>query len=414
MHSHKVVITGIGPVSAIGVGREAFTRGLHSAVSGIREITAFDASRYGSGLAAEIQDFDVDEYLESQKSYLDRASQLGFAAMSLAIEDADLDLKTLDHDATGLVFGTAFGCLETLGLFCADLLKKGPHFVKPVLFPHTYANTTISLLAMEYGLSGPHMCFASGAAAGAQAILCAYDWIRMGKANVCFAGASESLNEFLFAGYDRSGRLVRREAGRPPAPFDRGRSGFALGEGGAVLVLESAEHAAARGAPVYGEIRGAGAAGENAVDKDSPAAESRIRRAMELALAEAGLEAGGLDHVSANANGSISLDRNEVVAVNRLLDGAPGHALIASIKSLVGETLGASGPLQMAAAIVALQSGVVPATANLTKPMDDVGVRLRFVIGENAQANPQTVLMNTIDPGGSIVSFVLGRGSDPK
>jgi 3-oxoacyl-[acyl-carrier-protein] synthase II len=405
MNAKRVVITGAGPVSAIGIGREAFADGLRRGVGAIRNVTAFDISRYAAAQAAEIADFDVEEYLESQKAYLDRSSQLAFAAMSLALEDADLDPKSLNRDTTGLTFGTAFGCLGTMGLFFDDFLKKGARFVKPVLFPHTYANTTISLLAMEYNLSGPHMCFASGATAGAQALLCAYDWIGLGKAAVCLAGASESLNEFLFAGYDRLAKLARRD--KRAAPFDKQRSGFALGEGGAMLVLEAADHAAARGARVLGELRSASTVSDSAVDTDSASADGGIRRAMTQALSAAGLKAGDLDYISANANGSVNLDRNETMALRALLADAGKSVPVSSIKSLIGETLGAAGPLQLAAVLAAMESGGVPGTANLVTPMNEASSLC--LVDSTTQSDVRLALMNTIDPGGSIVSLVVGK-----
>jgi len=171
MRENRVVITGVGPVSAIGIGREQFFAGLREGRSGIAPIASFDTTPYRSKLAAEIAHFDVKEYLESEKAYLDRASELAFAGMSLALEDADLDARKLDSGGTALLLGSAFGNLGTLGVFFDDFVKKGPRLVKPILFPHTYSNTTISLLAIEYGLTGYHVNFSAGAVSAGAAIL---------------------------------------------------------------------------------------------------------------------------------------------------------------------------------------------------------------------------------------------------
>ena len=184
-----VVITGSGPVSAIGIGQEAFGQAWRAGRSGIAPLAAgAQAAAPAAAAAAAIGGFDVRDYLETEKAYLDRASQLAFAAMSLAIEDANLDLKNLDRSRIGLVFGTVCGCLESARVFIADLLEKGPRLVKPIIFPHTYANTTISLLAIEYGLSGFHLNFAGGLTAGAQAIAAGYEAIRRGRCSVAFVG----------------------------------------------------------------------------------------------------------------------------------------------------------------------------------------------------------------------------------
>ncbi len=345
----RVVMTGIGPVSAIGIGREPFFAALREGRSGIGEITAFDTTGYRSKRAAQVVGFNVADYLESQKNYLDHASELAFAAMSLALEDADLDAKTMDGAAAGLLLGSAFGSLATMALFFGDYLQKGPRLVKPVLFPHTYSNTTISLLAIEYNLSGYHVNYSAGSVSAGCALAGGYDLIRQGRANLVFAGGFEGFNETLFAGYDGTGRI--------------------LGEGAGILVLEEFDHAKARGARILGEIVGAGMTGG-----------LRIAEAMQLALEGAPFSARDLDVVLASANGDLPLDEKEAVAIASLLGGS-SEAVVTSVKPLLGETLGASAAMQAMAALGAM--------ANHEKV--------------------RNVLLNAIDPGGSVVSLALQR-----
>lgn len=408
MQDHRVVITGAGPLSAIGIGREAFFAGLRAGATGIAPITAFPADKYRSRQAAEIRDFAVEDYLESQKTYLDRTSQFAFAALSLALEDANLDPGTADRSAIALLTGTAMGCLDTCGLFLADLLEKGPRLVKPLLFPHTYSNTPISLLAIEYGLSGPHLSFSSGATSAACAILAGYDLVRQGRAKIALAGGFDALSEYLLAGFDLAGTLSPRDGGPERcAPFDAARNGTVLGEGAGILVLEGAEHAAARGATALAEIVGAGITGDSSADQTGDGNGAGILEAMQLALDAGGRERLVPDCVLASANGSPGLDRNEARAIANLLGLRVRDIPVTSIKPMVGETLGASGALQVIAALGVLLTGFVPPTLNLRAT--DGEPELNVPRDEGQEMEVGTVLVNTIDPGGGVVSFAMAR-----
>jgi 3-oxoacyl-[acyl-carrier-protein] synthase II len=394
----------VGPVSAIGIGREAFFAGLREARSGITEITSFDTTKYKSKQAAGISHFDVKDYLESEKTYLDRSSEFAFAGMSLALEDADLDVKKLDSSETALLLGSAFGNLITAGVFFDDFLKKGPRLVKPILFPHTYSNTTISLLAIEYGLSGYHVSFASGAVSASCAILEGYDLIRLGRAKIALAGGFESLGEILFSGFHHQGWISPQGNARETcAPFDRSRNGFILGEGCGILVLEELESAQARGATIYGEIMGAGMVSDSSINQEGGGA--WIVEAMKRALKDLPFDEQNLDYISASANGSPFMDRNEGKAIATLLDTHTDDIPVSSIKPMLGETLGASGALQMIAALATFEDAVIPPTLNLEKPDDEIALQL--VRGNGRKGDVHRALLNTLDPGGSMVSFAI-------
>jgi len=241
MSERRVAITGAGPVSAIGTGREMFFAALADGESGVAPLTLFDVEGV---TAAEIADFNVEDYLETPKTYLDRSSEFAFAAASLAIEDAGLDVDNIDRPRTGLTLGSAYGSLGTMELFFRDVLDKGPKFAKPFLFPHTYPNTAISLLAIEYGLTGPHLNFAAGHVSAANAVIAGYDMIRAGQADMVLAGGYESLSEALLKAYTLADA---------PDPGD----GIAIGEGAGIVVLEELEHANAREVHIYAELAGA-------------------------------------------------------------------------------------------------------------------------------------------------------------
>ena len=406
MSDRRVAVTGVGPVSAIGIGKEAFFAALGGGESGIDAITAFDTEGYPSHLAAEVLDFDVEEYLESQKTYLDRASELALAAVGLALEDADLDLRGDDAEREGcdLLLGSAYGSLETMALFFEDFVRKGARFVKPFLFPHTYSNTAISLAAIEYGLNGYQLNFSAGCVSASHALLEAYDRIRTGRSQRALAGGYESLNEVLFAGLSRLNLLSPCNGGEEVcAPFDRDRNGFVLGEGSAVLVLEDLERALARKAHVYGEIKGAGAFSDSVSD----GAGAAVTSAMQAAVDTLPPDDRHVDIVSANANGSDLLDRREARGIAAFIKTSGATPLVSSIKSMVGETLGASGALQMVAAVAALENGGVPPTVNLRTPERDLGLNL--LSNGTLEKSVNRVLTNAVDPGGSVVSFALEK-----
>jgi 3-oxoacyl-[acyl-carrier-protein] synthase II len=329
-----VVITGAGPVSAIGIGREAFMDGVRRYRSGIGQF------------AAEISDFSVVDYLETEKAYLDRASQLAFAAMSLSIEDANLDLKNMDRSSMGLILGSATGCLASTQLFFNDYLEKGPRFVKPILFPHAYANTTISLLAIEYGLNGYHLNFSSGATSSSGALLHAYDMVRTGRCALAFAGGFEALSPMLLRG----------------TALNDDQQGFMPGEGAGIVVLENAAHARQRGAVVLGEILGGGMTGGD------------ILKAMHLACSSLAKRDDAVTGFSLATPGG-DLDPAEMAAIMEFQGDRPERMPVNRLKAILGETAGADTALRVIAALHAISPGVT--------------------------------LVNSIDPGGNVVCLAV-------
>ena len=403
----RVVITGAGPVSAIGVGMEAFAAGLRAGRTGIAEPADADESSTGGRLAARLRDFSVDPFVETPKAYLDRSSAFALAALSLAVRDSGLGQETLA--SAGLALGSAFGSLETMAVFYEGLLAKGPRLVKPVLFPHTYANTAISLLAIEYGIRGYHINFSAGSTAGALALVSAFDAIRQGKADVMFAGGYEALNGYVIAGCDLEGRLTSAATlAEWAGPFSADRDGLVAGEGAGVLTLETLEHARARNAHVYGELAGAGVYSDSTVDRDMNGG-AGVAEAMRRALADAGLASGAIDCVSASANGSVALDGNEAAAIRSVLGGASARTPVTAIKSLTGDTLGASGALQSIAAMASLEEDLIPATAGFEAP--EKGMSLKIVCGEPSTGHGlRHIMVNVIDSGGGVVSLVFAKG----
>jgi 3-oxoacyl-[acyl-carrier-protein] synthase II len=294
---------------------------------------------------------------------------------------------------------SAYGSLATTALFYADVLNKGPRSAKPFLFPHTYANTPISLLAIEHGLAGHHLHFASGATGSSLALLDAHDRIRTGKLDLALAGGYEAYHEILHVGLDVSGQLGEsREDAPPAAPFDRDRTGFIPGEGGIVLVLEELERALARGARVYAEMTAAFCRSGDP-QRDSAGFTDRLFLAMQAACAEPGL-------VFASANGSVRLDALEADAIRRLAGADAEGVPVTAVKAITGECFGAAGGLQAAAAALSIDSAVMPPVSGIGNPDKGLGLDL---VRAPRRRDPSPVLINTLDPGGSIVTIALAR-----
>ena len=387
----STVITGCGVVAPNGIGREAFGAALAEGRTGIGEIVSFDASDLGRERAAEIVDFDAEPFLRSPKNYLDRNSALAFAACEMAVRESVAALPDTDR-GHGLSLGSAGGNLETLALFHANVRDKGPRFAPPFLFPHTYYNATAALLSMEYGLTGPHEQFCSGGCAGLEAVAFAAECVARGRADLIIAGGVESFTEPLFRMAAVRGLLSPPDGGAEHCrPFGRDRNGTILGEGAALFVLESEQAARARNARVLGRVA-------------SMAIASSAGEAMCDALARAHVEADAVGAVFAAAGGYEREDEEEAFAIADLF--GMKRVPVVALKGLIGETLGAGGALNLAAAVSSMQTGVLPPVGDVTCAFEQLDLVCR-----PRPADLQLVLVNAGGPGGGWVSGVLSVGN---
>ena len=387
----RAVITGMGVVAPNGIGPEAFASALVEGRSGIGEIVSFDPEGTGRERAAEIPNFDETQFLRSPKNYLDRNSALAFAACEMAVRESGARLPDKDQEP-GLALGSAAGNLESLALFHSMLAQKGPHLASPFLFPHTYMNTTAGLLSIEYGLSGPHACFCSGGIAGLEAVAFAADCLVQGRAQMMVAGGVEAFSEPLFHAAMGKGWLSPTDATEETClPFAACRNGEILGEGAGLFVLESPERAGARGPRSLGQVRGFGLG-------------SSAQSAMTGAIRYAGVGASNVDAVFAAAGGALREDEEEALAICDLF-GVNAVPVVA-LKGLVGETLGASGALNLAAALVAIEKNVLPPVGHKAACVLD-GIDLVVAARE---WKVETAVINACGPGaGCWASLVVGR-----
>ncbi|WP_055483307.1 beta-ketoacyl-[acyl-carrier-protein] synthase family protein [Sphaerimonospora mesophila] len=357
----RVVVTGLGPVSSIGIGVTAFLGGLRAGRSGVSPIESFDASGFPHRHAGETKDFRPEAVLRRLKPEAwGRSSQLAAAAARLAVRDAGLDPGGSWTGGAGAVIGTTSGESQVVELLVAQQLADGFAGMDPEAIRRLPAERLAYAVAEELGLTGEALTLATACSAGNYAIGYAYDCVAGGEADVMLAGGADSVCRWAHAGFYRLGALTEREC----RPFDAGRSGILTAEGGAVLVLENADHAAARGARVYAEVLGYGVncdAGHMvAPDEDSIAA------CMRIAHGNAGIRPQDVDYISAHGTGTPANDLVEARAVRQVFgDGAPP---ISSIKSMLGHTMGAASGFGAIATALAIAEGFLPPTINWTTP----------------------------------------------
>lgn len=370
---------------------------LAAATSGIAGITLFDTDDLPSRLAAEVRAAPLEDYVETRQTYLDRASEFALIATQLALDDAGLTRESVTNAA--LHYGTAQGCMDTMALFYEDLASKGPRLVKPFLFPHTYANTPISLIAIEYGICGYHSNYTSGAVASGCALLEAYDRVRSGRDDLTVAGGVDAISAVTFEGLGELGLLSPGNGGTEHcAPFGERRNGTVLGEGAVSIVLEPLDHALDRGAPILAEITGAGIAAGCAPDDLA----DTVRRSLAGAACD-----GAVGAVCAGANGSIDGDLWLAQGIRDFLHERNIPAPVTSITPLTGDTRGCATAMQMVAATQMLSAGSVIPTCN-SEPLD-AAIDLDVPAVATHVRGLDNIMVTTADSGGTVVSFLVKR-----
>ncbi len=368
----KVVITGIGVISSIGSSRRAFWSALVNGTSGVRDIAAFDASPYATRIASEVRDFDALTYLPPKLARrMARNSQMAVGAAMDAVKDAGLDLEREPSHRVGCCIGTAAGDYNELEEQHRGFLERGPKAISPFCVPKVIPNMPASNVGIALGVHGPNFAAVSACATGAHSIGMALAVLRAGQADVMLAGGVEStITPFVLNGYSAMGALSRRndEPARASRPFDRDRDGFVMGEGAGVLVLETLDHARARGAEPIAEMAGFGMTSD-AFSLAQPDPDGRwAAAAMTAALADAGLDASDVGYINAHGTSTKANDRTESLAIRTAFPDPPA---VSSIKSMLGHTLGAAGAIEAAATALTVAHGIVPPTINFETPDPD-------------------------------------------
>ncbi len=407
----RVVVTGMGAVTPIGKSVSEFWDNLLAGVSGIDRIQSFDPSNLEVQIAAEVKDFDPKDYMDFKASRrMDRYSQLAVAAAGEAIRDACL---TIDHENTyrvGVMLNTGGGGIQTLTREVLVHYGKGPRRVSPFFIPMFAPNMAACQVSITYGIQGPVMASVAACAAGAQAFVDAWRMLRLGEIDVMITGGTEAgLDPVAVAAFGNMGALSKRndEPTRASRPFDRDRDGFVFGEGSAVLVLETEEHAQKRGARIYGELL-SGSVTADAFHISAPLPGGLgAARAMRQALDLAEIRPSDLDYICAHGTSTPLNDASETEAIKSVFGEAAYKVAISSPKSMIGHLVGAAGAVSGVVCINAIQNGIVPPTINLDNP--DPECDLDYVPHQPRKMTVDTAIANAFGFGGQNAVAVFKR-----
>ena len=401
----------MGAVTPIGTGKDAFWQAMLAGKSGISTITRFDASDYNTKIAGEVKDFDPTLYMDKKEAKrMDRSTQFAIAATKMAIEDAKLDLDKENRDRIGTVIGTGIGGIETLHETYKSLFEKGPNRISPFFVPMMIANMSAGQTSITFGLNGPSLCVVTACATGTNCIGDAFRMIQHGEADVMVAGGTEAaVSPAAVAGFCAMKAMstnndIPEKASRP---FDKNRDGFVMGEGSGIMILESLEHALARGAYIYAEVGGYGY-NSDAYHITAPAPEGiQVKKCMELAVKDAGLLPEDVDYINAHGTSTSLNDKNETLAVKALFGEHAYKLAISSIKSMTGHLLGAAGGIEAIATALAVHNNVLPPTINYETP--DPELDLDYVPNQARQCQVNVALSNTFGFGGHNATILFKK-----
>jgi len=412
--ARRVVVTGMGAVSALGNTVAATWEGLVAGRSGVRRIESFDPARIASQIAGEVRDFDASAVLPRKElRRTDRYILFGLVTAREAMDQAGLPDR-LEGDLaerTGAILGTGLGGVGTLVEGISLNATRGPDRISPFFVPMGIPNVGAGMIAIKFGMTGPNFATSSACATGGHAIGEAWETIRRGDADIMLAGGSEAaIHEPVVGGFASMRALSTRNDDPAAAsrPFDKGRNGFVIGEGAGVLVLETIESADARGAQPLAELVGYGATADAShITLPAPGGIGAVR-AAQRALEKAGLPADAVDHVNAHATSTPEGDRTELEAMRTIFGAHAARVAVTSNKSMIGHTLGAAGAIEAIATIQALRTGCVPPTINLDDP-DDAAGDLDLTPHQAIERDVEVAMSNSFGFGGQNTTLVFRR-----
>jgi 3-oxoacyl-[acyl-carrier-protein] synthase II len=412
MKKRRVVVTGVGVVSPIGIGLDEFWEGLAEGRNGIDRITKFDASKFDTQFGAEVKDFDPLKYLDKKTvKRLDPFAQYALASSMMAIEDSGMDLEKVDRNRFGVVFGSGIGGIQTLRLqHFAYFSEETPKKISPFFIPMMISDMAAGHISIKFGLKGPNYATTSACATAAHSITDAFMLIERGSADIMICGGSESAVEEMSVGGFNSMKALStwndryKEASRP---FDAERNGFVLGEGAGTLILEEYNHAKERGAKIHAEIGGIGlTADAYHITAPAPGGEGAVR-SMRESLKDANVKPEQVDYVNAHGTSTQYNDVNETAAIKTVFNSHAYELVISSTKSMTGHLLGAAGGVEAIATILAMKYNKVPPTINLTHPDPECDLNYSPITATDKDI--QYAISNAFGFGGHNVSILLKK-----
>lgn len=408
----RVVVTGIGAITPIGNTITAYLDGLQKGISGANLITLFDASLFKTKFACEVKGFDPEAHLDRREARrMDRFTQFAMVAAAESIKNSGLDLDAINKHRVGVIWASGIGGLATLEKEIEEhVLGNGIPKHNPFLIPKMISDIAAGQISMHYGFMGVNYCTVSACASSSHAIMNAFDYIRLGKADIIVTGGSEAtITKTAVGGFNSMKALSERNEGFETAsrPFDKDRDGFVLGEGAGSLILEDYDHAKKRGAHIYAEIMGTGATAD-AYHITAPHPEGLgVTNVMRFALEEAGMNPEDIDYVNVHGTSTPLGDVAELKAIKTVFGTHAQQLNISSTKSMTGHLLGAAGAIEAIACILAMQHDFVPPTINHFTDDPEIDPNLNLTFNVPQQRKLRAVLSNTFGFGGHNASVIM-------
>ncbi len=413
MNEHQVVITGLGAVTPIGIGVKNFCEGLKAGRNGIAKVTHFDVTDFRSKLAAEVKDFQAEEWIDKKSARrMDRFTQFGIAASAMAIKDAGLESFSFDKNRAGVIIGSGIGGSQALEDGFSRLQEDGPESLSPFFVSMMLINMAACMVSIKYGLKGPLSALSVACSTGSNAIGDAFRILQRGDADIMLAGSSEACITPLPYGCFCATRSMTPNdcAENACRPFDKNRDGFVMGEGAGIVVLENLKHAFNRGAKIYAEIVGYGNTAD-AYHFTAPEPESDgMIRVMQAALQDADMDVEKIGYINAHGTSTVLNDKCESAAVEKVFGEHANTLKISSIKSMIGHLLAGAGSVEFVSTVMSVFTGMIPPTINYKEP--DADCTLDYVTNSAESLNLNAAMSNSFGFGGGNACLIIKNHGD--
>ena len=408
----RVVITGIGAITPIGLNAADFWKNALAGTSGCGPITAFDASNYDTRIACEVKGFDPLQFIDRKSlNRMDPFTQYAMAVAEMAVKDSGIDFEKVDRDRVGVIFGSGIGGMRTWERQMQTVFDSGgPHRISPFFVPMMIADIAAGQISMRFNARGPNYATTSACATSSHAVADAFILIQRGNADIILSGGSEAaVSPMGVGGFNAMKALSTRndDPARASRPFDLNRDGFVMGEGAGILVLEELEHARKRGAKVYAEVVGVGmTADAYHITAPAPGGEGAIR-SMKMSLADAGIAPEEVDYINAHGTSTPFNDKSETQAIKSVFGDHAYKLHVSSTKSMTGHLLGAAGAVEAIVCALTIRDGIIPPTINYEVP--DPECDLNYVPNTPLKKDVKVALSNTFGFGGHNASLLFRK-----
>jgi len=416
MGEERVVITGLGVVTPIGLGIDEFWNGLLEGRNGISKITHFDPSEYRSHMAAEVKGFNPGDWIDEKSvERMDRFVHFGMASSAMALSDAGLNTFDFDGDRAGVIIGSGIGGAITIQDGYSKLHERGPKSISPFFVSKLLINMAACMVSITYGLKGPLSAPSVACSTGANAIGDAFRIIQRGDADIMLAGGTEaSINPLPFAGFCATRSMSTRNdcVEKASRPFDKNRDGFVMGEGAGIVVLERLEHALSRKARIYAELAGYGNSADAFHFTAPDPAGDGMNRVMRSALNDVGIEPEEVKYINAHGTSTVLNDKTESAAIMEVFGDHCSDLKISSIKSMIGHLLAASGSTEFVSTVMSIYTGNLPPTINYEEP--DPECPLDYVTKGVESIDLEIAMSNSFGFGGGNVCLIVKKYEDKK